>query len=688
MLTVPSIVQDILRSHEADGLAMLRQLEILAIGGAPMKESVIQELVRAKVNFLNHWGMFQTFICCQGSSSKIETKGTTEIGPIAPIEHPPREYDGLYLVPRSDTSLAFIAREDTFRLIGRAPGWKEPYVVQDLLVSNPRNCKQFKILGRADDLIVLATGEKVRPATLEKEIAKHPRVKDVLAFGDGKFELGVIVEVDKGVVPPCVNLDIQQEVLAFIGRLGLDAYIQRGNDYVEGHAKVAQEMVVLTTDDVRPLKKTDKGSLARKENYGLFEKEIKKCYERLEVTRCSPVSMTQGALRLMINEHIRKLGVCLEDDSADFFDAGMDSLQAARLRRALLGRLGATESAAHVPTDVVFANPSVDKLCAALSYESHASQANFSTILSREERRIEAMEAMATKYMKVLASFLDITDLSRPRSRQSRVSENKSIVLLTGSTGNLGCFLLAGLARDPDVSSIICLNRSGPTSLRARQLEQLKKHGISLSKYEWAKIALYECNLSQDGLGLEPKAVGQLLDVTHIIHNAWPVNFSWSLSSFEPHIRAIVNLVRVALESALWRVDGNPIRFMFASSIAVVANYPRLNSNGPEKVPERPFGPAHTAEMGYAEAKWVCEELMLSATRMYNTRLQCCSARIGQMSGSERSGVWNEREHFPVMMRMSCVTKTLPRLQGVRRPFPIYGSRSHEHRASLTHGFP
>jgi len=63
MLTVPSIVQDILRNREADGLAMLRQLEILAIGGAPMKESVIQELVRAKVKLLNHWGMFRILIC-------------------------------------------------------------------------------------------------------------------------------------------------------------------------------------------------------------------------------------------------------------------------------------------------------------------------------------------------------------------------------------------------------------------------------------------------------------------------------------------------------------------------------------------------------------------------------------------------------------------------------------------------
>ena len=593
--------------------------------------------------------------------------GTTEIGPIVPIERPPRGYDGRYLVPRTDINLTFVPTEDTFRLIGRAPGWKEPYIVQDLLLSNPRDRKQFRILGRADELLVLATGEKVRPAALEREISRHPCVKDVLAFGDGKFELGIIIELGKGVVPPSVNLGVQQEVLLLIGRLGVDDYIRRGNDYVEGYGKVAQEMVVLTREDDRPLQRTDKGSLARKANYTLFEKDIKKCYGRLEVI--TPMSTAQTRLRPMVREHIREIGVFLEDDSTDFFDAGMDSLQAMRLRRVLLGRLRATESAPHIAADLIFANPSVDKLCAALSsflHGNHASQYVFGTALSQEERRIAAMEAMAAKYKHVLAGFRDIRDLAESRTRKSFFFKGKNVVLLTGSTGNLGCFLLAHLAQHPDVSNVICLNRSGSTSLRSRQLEQLKKHGISLSKSEWAKISLYECNLNGNDFCLGGKAAGQLLTVTHIIHNAWPVNFSWSLSSFEPHIRGFVNLIQVALESTSRRADGKPTRLMLASSIAVVANYPLLNHNGPKKVPECSFGPAYSAEMGYAEAKWVCEELAMSATRMYDSKLRCCCVRIGQMSGSEGSGAWNEREHFPVMIQMSRITNTLPLLQGVR----------------------
>ena len=601
--------------------------------------------------------------------------GTTEIGPIVPIERPPSGYDGRYLAPRTDINLTFVPTEDTFRLIGKAPGWKEPYIVQDLLLSNPRDRKQFRILGRADELLVLATGEKVRPAALEKEISRHPFVKDVLAFGDGKFELGIIIELGKGVVPPCVNLDVQQEVLLLIGRLGLDDYIQRGNDYVEGYGKVAHEMVVLTREDDRPLLRTDKGSLARKENHTLFEKDIKKCYGRLEVMRVIPMSTAQTGLRPMVREHIREIGVFLEDDSMDFFDAGMDSLQAIRLRRVLLGRLRATESAPHMASDLVFANPSVDKLCAALSsflHGNHTSQYLSGTVLSKEERRIAAMEAMATKYKHVLASFRDIGNPAKSQTRQSFFSKGKNVVLLTGSTGNLGCFLLAHLAQHPEVSHVICLNRYGSIGLRSRQLEQLKKHGISLSKSEWAKINLYECNLNQNGFCLGLKAAGQLLTVTHIIHNAWPVNFSWSLSSFEPHIRGFVNLIQVALESTSWRADGKHTRVMFASSIAVVANYPLLNHDGPQQVPECSFGPAYSAEMGYAEAKWVCEELAMSAARMYDSKLRCCCARIGQMSGSEGTGAWNEREHFPVMIQMSRITNTLPLLQGVCLSYYVF----------------
>src|ERR1700759_2507934 len=56
VMTVPSILEDIIRDADAETLAMLGQLDFLAVGGAPMKEAVMQEVIRAQIKILNHWG--------------------------------------------------------------------------------------------------------------------------------------------------------------------------------------------------------------------------------------------------------------------------------------------------------------------------------------------------------------------------------------------------------------------------------------------------------------------------------------------------------------------------------------------------------------------------------------------------------------------------------------------------------
>jgi len=56
IMTVPSIVEEVLRLPGGVGLRALKGLEIVAVGGAPIKESVGDELAAAGVNLLNHWG--------------------------------------------------------------------------------------------------------------------------------------------------------------------------------------------------------------------------------------------------------------------------------------------------------------------------------------------------------------------------------------------------------------------------------------------------------------------------------------------------------------------------------------------------------------------------------------------------------------------------------------------------------
>jgi hypothetical protein len=56
MMTVPSILEDIVIMKELNALPILQTLTFVATGGAPMKERIGAELVANSVKLLNNWG--------------------------------------------------------------------------------------------------------------------------------------------------------------------------------------------------------------------------------------------------------------------------------------------------------------------------------------------------------------------------------------------------------------------------------------------------------------------------------------------------------------------------------------------------------------------------------------------------------------------------------------------------------
>jgi len=56
MMSVPSILGDMLVMKELNALPVLQRLDFIAIGGAPMKEHIGAEFMANGVKLLNHWG--------------------------------------------------------------------------------------------------------------------------------------------------------------------------------------------------------------------------------------------------------------------------------------------------------------------------------------------------------------------------------------------------------------------------------------------------------------------------------------------------------------------------------------------------------------------------------------------------------------------------------------------------------
>jgi thioester reductase-like protein len=202
------------------------------------------------------------------------------------------------------------------------------------------------------------------------------------------------------------------------------------------------------------------------------------------------------------------------------------------------------------------------------------------------------------------------------------------------------------------VSKVYALNRKdqSPLSIKEKQIATLMERGLTLSEEEWEKVVLIECDLSVPSFGLDAELFNTIQStVTHILHNAWALNFNLALQSFQPLLQGVRHLVDLALGSP----QPTPARLLFVSSVGVVHDWPYETP-----VPEGPITDTKiVTSTGYASAKWVSERILENAAK--STALQPIIVRVGQLSGGV-NGYWNQDEWFPSLVRAAEVIKCVP----------------------------
>jgi len=223
-------------------------------------------------------------------------------------------------------------------------------------------------------------------------------------------------------------------------------------------------------------------------------------------------------------------------------------------------------------------------------------------------------------------------------------------VLLTGSTGSLGSYLLRELLYDPNVAKVYCLNRATDAAEKQEKSfdeKWLPKAGLN------TRTEFIQCNMSQPYLGLAPFSYHKLLErVTHVVHNAWQVDFNLSLDSFvNVHLRGIRQLVDFSARTR------NGAFLFFISSIGTVANWSRIKS-GP--VTEEIHRDWHLPQaIGYAEAKSIAEITLDEASRVAGVPSAVC--RVGQIAGpTSPDGMWSKQEWLPTLIASSKYLKKIP----------------------------
>ncbi|KAH7305896.1 hypothetical protein B0I35DRAFT_483651 [Stachybotrys elegans] len=637
LMTVPFLLDDVINNEE--GLRVLAGLDFVGTGGAALGPGVGDKLAAAGIKLLNFYG-------------------TTESGPLSLVFVPKDNYDWKFFRLRTDMNFEIANLEPKdgvkrYRLTIRAFGEGEDQEIADQLIRNDEYpATDFAAVGRDDDVIVLATGEKASPQILENMLTEAPMVKAAIAFGENQFNLGVIVE--------------PKEPLAEGGEAAFKELvwpiIVAAGQKMDAHSVIpSQEAVIVVPNGVR-VPRTDKGSIARKEVYALFADAMKEVYEKLARAvggaDLKPLDLEtlEEDIKALIIEH-SGLKVPAEGLSAEesLFDFGLDSLQALKLRRVLAAAANKSEALKDVnvdkviPPEFVYLNPSVAQMAAAIKNPSAGSAA-------------PTVDANAYKGVEKFVEQYTLPGSSAEEKAPS-VSE-RAIVVVTGSSGSLGSHVVATLARDPKVMRVVVMVRQGSKPFDRTPWES---RGINLKVDEWAKVVPLPVDPTAENLGVDPMMYGMLQNnLTHIVHAAWPMNYLTTLPSFQYQFDYLSGLLKLATSGS----TANKRRFIFVSSIASVARL--ALTNGGSMISETPVAPVDAAcGIGYADGKLVCEKVLERAAVSHAGQLEVAYVRCGQMTGSRSTGAWNADEQIPMIFRTAKNLGVLPRIPGTLSWIPV-----------------
>ncbi|KAI0597659.1 hypothetical protein F4775DRAFT_602084 [Biscogniauxia sp. FL1348] len=626
--TVPYTLK--LMAERDDGIEVLRRCKFVTAAGARTPDELGDRLVKEGVNFGVIFGMTEVGHTGDSIYREPGDDSWVYVRPYANLRShmffkklDEGVYESVYL--KSHPALMAVTSNSN-----DPPG---SFHSRDLFTPHPTIENAWKYIARHDDRITLISGEKILPLSMEGAVRESPLVRDALMVGNDRLVPSLVVFRSQAAASLSEDEFIQ----------AIWPIVETTNNMMDEFARITPDMIVSIPPDI-DYPRTDKNSIIRAAATAKFETVIEGLYDKNRELRDSKggkhLKLNIEELELFILQAIHEhTGIRMPSLTADFFSMGIDSLRAAQIRRLLQKDLDLGGQL--LPTNIVYDAGNVAKLAGAL-YASRTG-AKLENGHSNYESEITKMERLIAEYGKF-----------EPRKPGDIPTPEKDVVVLTGATGALGAHLLNQLLDKPQVKKVVCLVR-GKDAL-GRITESMKLRGLDLANKDKKKLtALTTDNFGAPNLGLTPEVYSTLQNsVTLIIHAAWPVNFNISLTSFTPQIAGLRNFLNLALGVPFQR----PSRVLFASSISAAFQVP-----APASVPEAPLESLeHAGSTGYARSKLVSERICAAAAASGGAAVGVL--RVGQIAADSVHGIWNDKEHVPLLVRSATQIGALPRLRG------------------------
>ncbi|KAI6914630.1 acetyl-CoA synthetase-like protein [Hortaea werneckii] len=619
----PSLLAEVAADEKL--LSRLSEWSSVAFGGGPLPRDAGDAIWK-------HTKVLQ----CLGST---ETFNVPELVPRSIDEWPYHDFHPNLCISFMERQqglheLVFIRNESSLKHQGAF--WTFPelneYPMKDLYEQHPSKPSLWAYRGRVDDVIVLSNGEKIMPKDAENAIAHDENIRAALIVGNGQAQPGLLVE------PKEELSDKQAEQV----QASLSGTVSKANKALPGHGQIH-------TSHVRLLSRPDsflrsaKGEIQRAPTTEALSETIQSLFSSAGMMtneeKCFDFTNEDtlaSSLSDVITAEFLEGRRPQPDDN--LFDCGFDSLKVLKMVKYIKCAYKRSDAVPgnnlSITSRLIYQHPTLRSLSRAVMLAAGGQN-------DGEAGGQEDVHAYMNSLLETCSSRLNGIGTDRP-----------TVVVLTGSTGSLGSYILDNLLRNPKVDKVFCLNRS--SNAMEKQKQNNESRGLT---QDFSKAEFLQVNLAQAELNLDKEKYTMLrMQATHIIHNAWPVDFNMSLSTFEPQLEGCLRLIELACIA--------PVKpeMMFLSSVGAANNWCSISST---PVPEEPLRDFNAAEpMGYAHSKLLAERIFDRASAKHDIPVKIC--RVGQITGpvSSEKGMWNTNEWLPSILLSCKALRAIPESLG------------------------
>jgi len=199
--TVPTLARRMLREMPEN----LSQLRLLGCGGAPLDRSSFKEWNALGVTVIQGYGLTETGpVICSATPSDAAPGLVGK--PVDGWETAVK--DGQLFVRGPHTMLGYLGQPEATQIRMAADGW----LATGDLVERDKTTQQLRVMGRVDDVIVLASGCKLYPAAVERDIEQIDGIQHALLHHGKSLELWLNLDSEIGLKA------VQQQALKVLAK--------------------------------------------------------------------------------------------------------------------------------------------------------------------------------------------------------------------------------------------------------------------------------------------------------------------------------------------------------------------------------------------------------------------------------------------------------------------------------------